>query len=270
MMASYKADYVAINQYSRPGLKLAKVAGIVMHYTATPGASDTNEHDFFDGADGGGGRYASAHIFVDSDSATLIIPLNEVAYHANEKACRIAKLKGRSGSYYGDANCTSIGIEMCVEKDGSISESTFDRSVDIAVELCKKYGLKSGDIYRHYDVTGKNCPAPWVSKPSEFARFKKAVDAGLKGGDVTQVSKPVVPASAKPAKSAKVAGTIKVLASSLNYYDGPRWTKPVGTVKKGEVFTVVDKVAVEGAYQYRLKSGTYISASSKYVKFTAK
>ncbi|MCD5192682.1 hypothetical protein IV460_16915, partial [Enterococcus casseliflavus] len=30
-------------------------------------------------------------------------------------------------------------------------------------------------IWRHFDVTGKNCPAPWVAKPSEFERFKNAV-----------------------------------------------------------------------------------------------
>lgn len=260
-MASYKTDYIAVNQYTRPGTKLAKVSGIVMHYTASPGGTAANHKAYFGrGADG---RYAGAHLFVDKNEALCIIPLSEVAYHANEKACKIAKLKGKSSSYYGDANCTAIGIEMCIEKDGSIASATFNRSVDVAAELCKKYGLTSADIYRHYDVTGKNCPAPWVAKPSEFTRFKKAVDAKLKGGDVAQVK----PASAV---SSKASGTIKVLVNSLNYYDGPRWTKPVGTAKKGEVFTVVAKVKVDGAYQYKLKSGTYITASSKYVKFTAK
>ena len=40
----------------------------------------------------------------------------------------------------------------------------------------------------------------------------------------------------------------------------------VGTVKKDEVFTVMKKVKVEDSYMYKLKSGLYITASSKYVE----
>jgi N-acetylmuramoyl-L-alanine amidase len=173
-------DFVIPNQYSRPGYKLLAVRGIVMHWTATPGATDTNEQAFFDGSDGGGGRSASAHFFVDKDSATLILPLNEVAFHANEHACRIAKLAGSikrpdGSTYVGGANVTALGIEMCVEKDGTIHPNTVTQSVDIAAELCHRYNLTANDIYRHFDITGKNCPAPWVSNPALYADFKKRV-----------------------------------------------------------------------------------------------
>ena len=156
-----------------------------MHWTATPGASDENEVKFFDGADGGGGRYASAHIFVDRDSATCDIPIGdlknpgEVAYHANEKPCKVAKLAA-TASYYknGGANLTTIGVEMCVEKDGTIHSDTIARTVDVVAELCRQFKLDpTKDIYRHYDITGKNCPAPWVADASKFADFKKRVDA---------------------------------------------------------------------------------------------
>ncbi|MEM5599123.1 N-acetylmuramoyl-L-alanine amidase [Niallia circulans] len=144
-------------QILRPGFKLLGVKGIVMHWTANPGASDTAHKSFFDGSDGGGSRYAGAHIFVDSDSATLIVPLTEVAYHANEKACKVSKLKA-TASYYtgGGANLTTIGIEMCVEKDGTIHKNTVQRCVNIVAELCKKYKLNPlTDVYRHFDITGK-------------------------------------------------------------------------------------------------------------------
>jgi N-acetylmuramoyl-L-alanine amidase len=165
-----------------------------MHWTATNGATDTNEHDFFDGADGGGGRYASAHMFVDRDSATLIIPLDEVAYHANEKPCKISSLQA-TASYYkgGGANLCTIGIEMCVEKDGTIHADTIARCVDIVAQLCKTYKLDPlKDIYRHFDITGKNCPAPWVTDSSKFTKFKKDVDAKLEVKPA-----PVAPAKAK-------------------------------------------------------------------------
>ena len=68
----------------------------------------------------------------------------------------------------------------------------------------------------------------------------------------------------------KVQGTIKTLVDNLNYYDAPRWDKPSGTVKKGTVLTVVGRKKVEGAYQYKTVSGTYVTAADKYVAFTKK
>lgn len=172
-MALYKEDLVVVNKYSRPGTKLTAVKGIVIHWTANPGASDTAHQSFFDGNDGGGSRYAGAHIFVDSDSAVVIIPLNEVAYQANDHACRVQQLKP-------NANFTSIGIEMCVEKDGTIHPNTVKRTAEITASLCKKFKLTEKDIFRHFDVTGKNCPAPWVTKPAEFTAFKKKVATLIK------------------------------------------------------------------------------------------
>ncbi|EAD5135639.1 N-acetylmuramoyl-L-alanine amidase family protein, partial [Listeria monocytogenes] len=167
------------NQFSRPGYKLLRVSKIVMHYTANPGASADNHRRYFRDLKN---RYASAHIFIDDKEAICIIPLNEVAYHANERSCKLTALQA-STSYYrgGNANLTSIGIEMCLDKNGNITAATFNRSVDVAAELCKTYDLTASDIIRHYDVTGKNCPAPWVAKPSELTRFRNAVNAKLKG-----------------------------------------------------------------------------------------
>lgn len=170
-MALYNIDYVEKNKYSRPGIPLLDVRGIVIHWTANPGATDTGHQDYFDGDDGGGERYASAHMFVDKDSATLIVPVNEVAYHANERACKIDKLKGESKGYKGNANVTTLGLELCIEKDGSIHPDTLARAEKIVAEWVEKYKLNPvNDVYRHYDVTGKNCPRPWVE---DFALYKK-------------------------------------------------------------------------------------------------
>lgn len=184
-MSFYNVDLVQVNKYSRPATKLVGVRGIVVHWTANAGASDTAHKNFFDGADGGGGRYAGAHFFVDRDSATLIIPLDEVAYHANEVSCKIPSLKA-STNYYkkGDANLTTIGIEMCVEKDGTIHPETVERTAQLTAHLCTYFKLGTNDIYRHYDITGKNCPAPWVSKPVLFDNFKN---------DVNKIMNPVKP-----------------------------------------------------------------------------
>lgn len=263
-MTTLKNEYITVNKYTRPGTKRSSTKGIVLHYTANPGASADNHRKYF--GNGGGGRYAGAHIFIDNKESLCIVPLNEVCYHANDVQKYVGgkAYRGASGKLGYNANLTTIGIEMCIEKDGTIATATFNQAVDVTADLCKKYGLDTDDLYRHYDVTAKNCPAPWVSKSSEWTRFKNAVKAKL-GGKTT-----VTTTSNAKDKSKKVKGTIKTLVADLNYYDGPRWTKPSGTVKKGTVLTVKQRVYVGGAYMYETIVGNYITASSKYVKFTAK
>jgi len=287
-MAIWNEDLVVKNKYSRPGLKLLGVKGIVMHWTANPGASDTAHQSFFDGNDGGGSRYAGAHIFIDSDSATLIVPLNEVAYHANEKSTKVAKLKA-TASYYagGNANLNTIGIEMCVEKDGTIHNETVKRSVDIVASLCKQYNLDPlTDVYRHYDITGKNCPAPWVSDSSKYTKFKNDVKNKLKGNSAEtvkivepvkeEVKSVIVETPSKASDESYVGKRVESIykgSEGLNFYSKASWDKKykVGTVGYGVGFpTIVDKVKVDGSYMYKVKNskGTvyYISAAPEYVK----
>ena len=61
---------------------------------------------------------------------------------------------------------------------------------------------------------------------------------------------------------------IKILADTLNIRNRASWADSAvcGTVKQGEVFTVVDEINVGDGKMYRLKSGVYITAAEKYVK----
>ena len=172
-MVKVVKNYVKVNKYTRPGLKLSGVKGIVMHWTATPGASALNERNYFNGTCIADKRYASAHYFVDRKEAQLIIPENEVAYHAHDQnRCYVSFLKP-------NANTTAIGVEMCVEKDGKIHSETVQNAAELVADLCKRYGLATNKIVRHYDVTNKNCPAPWVSDSSQLTAFRKKVDSLL-------------------------------------------------------------------------------------------
>lgn len=180
-MATWRNDYIKKNQYSRPGLKLTNHAKGIIHYTANPGATAANHLNYFNNLSD---RYASAHIFVDKSEAICIIPLDEVAYAANDGTYRgVPALKP-------NANYKSISVEMCQEPDGSFHPNTIARTEDVFVELCKMYGWDPiKDIVRHYDVTHKNCPAPWVSNPSEFIKFKKRVNDKLGGKKVSKPKK---------------------------------------------------------------------------------
>lgn len=194
-MSFIKYEYIRINKFSRPGIKNYGIKGIIMHYTANNGGTARNHKDYFNNLNG---VYASAHLFVDDNEAICIIPLDEVAYHANDTV-----RYNSDGSIYkplysqiGNANYGAIGVEMCLDRNGNITEKTFQNTVKAVKELIAKYpNVTRNKIWRHYDVTGKNCPAPWVAKPSELERFKDAVFGKTSGSN--SVAKPSTP-SAKP------------------------------------------------------------------------
>lgn len=198
---NYRKDYVVKNKYSRPGMKLPKVVAFVIHYTANPGANAKNHQSYFDGSDGGGGRYAGAHIFVDKDEAVEIIPLNEVAYHANDKSPRLSYLGG-------NANFSTIGIEMCIEKNGTFHKDTVDRTVQVVQKLHKTY--PNAKVIRHYDVTGKNCPKPYVEDTGAW----KAFLAKIGGGKAEHSPVPIAPKPSKPATGKKYTSLVDYLKAN--------------------------------------------------------
>jgi N-acetylmuramoyl-L-alanine amidase len=168
-MVQIVKDYVKVNPYTRPARKNTGVEGIVMHYTASPRATAQNIRDYFNGTCIAQKRYASAHYAVDKKEIIQMIPDNEVAYHAHDRSrCYVDVLKP-------NANFSALGIEMCIEADGSLHPDTVKNARALVVYLLDKYNLPTSRVYRHYDVTGKNCPAMWVSDPSLFNSFKKSL-----------------------------------------------------------------------------------------------
>lgn len=182
----FKQLLIAVNPYSRPGINIKQIKGIVLHYTASPSASSYNIVKYFDGLKNqkntSSARYASAHYSVDDYDIYEAIPDNEMAYHCGSKTYTAEALL-KLGKYPND--CT-VGIEMCIDKNGSITEKTFQNTADLCALLCKKHRLTEKDLWTHKGVVGwKDCPLPWVNKPSEFERFKQVVKQKL------ALSKPV-------------------------------------------------------------------------------
>lgn len=177
---------ITVNPFSRPATKLKSVRGIVMHYTATPSAPAINIVNYFDSLKNQSKvnepRYASAHYAVDDQYIYQAIPDNEMAYHCGSKTYTSEALTKLS-RYPND--CT-IGIEMCIDKKGNITEATFQKSASLVALLCKKYGLNERNIWTHQEIVGwKKCPLPWVETPSEFERFKNLVGKKLLASDPT-------------------------------------------------------------------------------------
>ncbi|MGN1107083.1 MAG: N-acetylmuramoyl-L-alanine amidase, partial [Huintestinicola sp.] len=88
------------------------------------------------------------------------------------------------------ANGYSISIECChPDSTGKFTEATESSLIELCAYLCRKFGLTSDDIIRHYDVTGKHCPLWYVSHPEDFKAFKERVRTALSGTSDTDRQK---------------------------------------------------------------------------------
>ena len=110
-------------------------------------------------------RGASAHYFVDEKDIYQVVREGDAAWHCGAKYYTHLKCR----------NSNSIGIEMCCYRkaDGTIdvSEKVIERTIELTKELMAKYNIPVENVIRHYDVTGKNCPAPMVRDNERWTKF---------------------------------------------------------------------------------------------------
>ena len=106
---------------------------------------------------------------------------------------------------------------MCSEKDNNgqyyINEQTQRTAIVLVRRLMEKYNIPLENVIRHYDVTGKLCPEPFVRNQVQWLDFKQKLT------EQKEVHKEMV----------------------YNYIDDnmPEWAKP--TVQK-----LIDKGALKG------------------------
>lgn len=141
---------------------------IVIHYTGNDGDTDEANANYFKNNI----VKASAHYFVDDDSITLSVPENRVAYSVG--GSKYKNIKG--ASFYGKCtNNNSISIELCdTRRNGryDFSEATLNNAIELVKELMMKYNVSIENVIRHYDVTGKICPEPFVKDENAWKDFK--------------------------------------------------------------------------------------------------
>ena len=139
---------------------------IVLHYTANNGDTARNNCDYYHRV---GGLQASAHYFCDEYGVMQSVRECDTAWHCGAEA-------GRRYWHPACRNGNSIGIEMCSRKraDGSyyIKPETVANAAALAREIMQRYGIDTEHVLRHYDVTGKRCPMPWVDDPAQWDAFK--------------------------------------------------------------------------------------------------
>lgn len=159
---------------------LSSIKYIVIHYTANDGDTDEGNGNYF----ANNIVKASAHYFVDGDSITQSVPDDYVAYSVGGSKYSDCNRTG-GGKFYGQCtNTNSISIELCDEVRNGISDfspATIENAVEYTKLLMKKYNVDISRVIRHFDVTGKPCPKPYVDN----ARWKEFKNLITESGDLT-------------------------------------------------------------------------------------
>ena len=137
---------------------------------------------------------ASAHYSLDEvDPIYQSVLDKDISYH-----CGI----DQGGQYYHPAcrNANSIGIEVrprkldtrtlyASDRDWYFDETVTDRLVEFTQYLMAMYNIPPENVLRHYDITHKYCPRPWmgddineyygVSGNEKWAEFKARIEGDL-------------------------------------------------------------------------------------------
>ena len=159
----FDVELLDVNEYSRPGIPLKKIKGIVVHYTANPGSTAEENRNYFEGLKDSHETKVSSHFVIGIEGEIVqCIPSSEIAYASNSR------------------NDDTLSIECChKDETGEFTQATYDSLVKLVGWLCYRFELKSSDVIRHYDVTEKICPKYFVDHPDAWEQFKKDVDAQI-------------------------------------------------------------------------------------------
>ena len=134
---------------------------IVIHYTGNKGDTAKGNCNYF--KNGSLTRNAGAHFFVDSKQVWKSVPIDRIAYAVGAAA---AETWDGGGSLFGKCtNANSVSIELCDCLTGASKSQ-----IKLTKKLIKKIGKKCKNaktICRHWDVTGKTCPAPYIGKDNK-------------------------------------------------------------------------------------------------------
>lgn len=154
-----------VSNYSRG--RHTAIKYLVLHYTANNGDTALSNCKYFSGAD----RNASSHYFVDEKGIYRSVRDMNVAWHCGS-------INGYKHKYCRNTN--SIGIEMCSRIDSNgkfyIEEKTIANAIELTKFLMEKYDIPVENVIRHYDVTGKMCPKPFVEDEKLWLDFKERLE----------------------------------------------------------------------------------------------
>lgn len=138
--------------------KMREVIGITNHNTANaaPTAGDEAHARYLQNLENADKEYKSVHLFVDDDSITQCVPIDEFCYHA--------------GDGNGDGNRKTIAIEICENRNYEKAEENAQK---LNAALLLTYpNLK---VFKHQDWSGKFCPRKILARPNGWQEFTAGI-----------------------------------------------------------------------------------------------
>lgn len=205
-----------ISKYNYSSRSGKSIQYIVIHYVGAVSTAANNVTYF-----AGGNRSASAHYFTDDTSIWQSVEDKNAAWHCGGGS------QGSGGkTFYGKCtNSNSLGIEMCCKRNSSgslyITDATIKNTADLTKYLMKKYNVPASRVIRHYDVTGKDCPAPYINATKWKALHKTLTGSSTTGSNTGSSSGSNSGSTTTTTNILTVDGSWGVATSKL----GQKWLK---------------------------------------------
>ncbi|MDO5392185.1 MAG: peptidoglycan recognition family protein [Eubacteriales bacterium] len=151
------------NPYSRPGIPISEINGIVIHYTANPGSTAIANRNYFESLKDTQDNKVSSHFVIGLDGEIVqCIPSSEISYASNSR------------------NSDTLSIECChPDETGQFTQATYRSVVELTAWLCKRFDIRIENVIRHYDVTGKNCPKYYVEHADAWLQMKADIQTQI-------------------------------------------------------------------------------------------
>lgn len=165
--------YIAAKSISYGGERAySAVKYIVIHYTGNNNDTAKNNCDFFHN---GNTRSAGAHFFVSQNGDVYqSIQMKKVAYAVGGF---VTQKNGAGSLYKVCTNSNSVSIELCdnASRDPSAAQTEAVRQL---VAYIRSVCPNAGTIIRHWDVSGKSCPARMTgSNNAKWLTFRNSISA---------------------------------------------------------------------------------------------
>ena len=163
-----------LTPYNYNSGQLSRIKYIVIHYVGATGGAEANCKYYAGGRVG-----ASAHYFVGFQGEIWqSVEDKNIAWHCGAKSYKHPECR----------NGNSVGVELCVRNKGSqadtsrdwyFEDATVEAAIQLTRELMQRYDVDADHVLRHYDVTGKICPNPFVYNHTKhtWEAFKAALAA---------------------------------------------------------------------------------------------
>ena len=181
-MVKIKKDLAHRNNYGS-ARDLSKIRYLCVHYTGNDGDSAEGNANYFNSY-----RGVSAHYFVDDDSIVQTVPDEHEAWAVGGNKYPSCAQTGGGKLYNKCVNRNSISVELCdTVRNGKygFTEKTLANAAELCRMLMDRYNIGIENVCRHFDVTGKKCPAPFVSDEKAWESFKeRLVDEVVESGTV--------------------------------------------------------------------------------------